>query len=263
MIDKNLTFKHYKEPLREIPKGEGVGYYGAILMTKDMDKIQCHVCGEVHRSLSFHLRKHGYTAKEYKDKYKLAYSTALISENLRFELKNRSIEYYNNLSDEEKEKMRESAREGMINSRRNSIQPLQQLETKNKRGTCPDQLLDKLVKVAHKMGRTPSKKEFIEQCGTQRYVHLIYKTFGSWTEAVKLADLEPKKQEFTGFTDDQLLDLLKSFYKQYGSPPSYSDFSRGLLPSMDCYRRFGGIVKARELAGIPEYKSKRWVNNAT
>jgi ROS/MUCR transcriptional regulator protein/Homing endonuclease associated repeat len=257
-IDKNLTFKHYKEPLRAIPKGEGFGFYGAILMTKDMDKIQCHVCGETFRSLSGHLATHGMNGKQYKEKYQLAYETALVSESFRFELKHQTLEYFRSLSEEEKEAMKQRQREAMRSHNYDRVQPKQQLETKNKRGTCPDQLLDKIVKVAHKMGRVPSKKEFIQECGTQRYVHLIYKTFGSWVEAVQLAGFKPKEREFHGFTDEQLLNLLKSFYKQYGSPPSYSDFSRGLLPSMDSYRRFGGIVEARKLAGVPEYKSKRW-----
>jgi len=29
-LDKELTFTHYKEPLRAIPKSKGFGYYGAI-----------------------------------------------------------------------------------------------------------------------------------------------------------------------------------------------------------------------------------------
>lgn len=259
-IDENLTFKHYKEPLKPIPKDKGFGFYGAILMTKDMDKIQCHICGETYRTLAGHITKrHKTTDREYKEKFGIAYKTALISESFRFELKNKTLDFFANMPEKEKEEMKERQREAMRLRRfEKREQPKQMLETKNKRGTCPDQLLDKICKVANEIGRTPTKKEFIEKCGTQKYTHLIYKTFGSWNEAIKLAQLDPHIPEFRGFDDDQLLDLLKSYYKQYGCPPTTSDFSRGLLPSIDTYRRFGGITKAKELAGLPPTISKRW-----
>lgn len=253
-IDENLTFKHYKEPLRKIPKSKGFGFYGAILMTKDMDKIQCHKCGEVHRTLAGHLfRKHKMTAEQYKEEFQLARTTALISESMRFELKRKSIDWLKSLTKEEKLELKHKRQEAIRNSKYNHVQPKIRLETKNKRGTCPDQLIDQIVKCAKAMGRTPTKPEFIEWAGTQRYVHLIYKTFGSWREAIRLSGLkEHIPVSFNGFDDEQLLDLLRSYYKQYGIPPTTSDFSRGLLPSVDTYRtHFGGITKARELAGIP------------
>lgn len=43
--DTMLTFNHYKEPLAEIPKIEGYGYYGAVLGSLDGNGIQCHLCG--------------------------------------------------------------------------------------------------------------------------------------------------------------------------------------------------------------------------
>lgn len=248
-IDKNLTFKHYKEPLREIPRRDGVGYYGAVLMTKDLDKIQCHVCGGVFRSLVGHIKTHDMNTKTYKEKYKLAKKTALVSETFRAELKENTVKWLKTLTEEQKEEIKRKGREGL--RKRKNIQPKISLETKNKRGTCPDQLLDQICGVANKLGHTPSKKEFIQVTGTQRYVHLIYKTFGSWTEAVKMAGYSVKEPVFRGYTNKQLLGFLKSYYKQNGTLPRRTDFSRGLLPSYWIYHdRFGGIEKARKIAGI-------------
>lgn len=263
-IDENLTFKHYKEPLKPIPKGKGFGFYGAILMTKDMDKIQCHECGETHRTLAGHLRAaHNTTAEKYREKFDLARTTALVSESMRFQLKNAQLEYLKTLTPQEKDELQRKAREQAALKGYNNTEFKIRLETKNKRGTCPDQLLDQIVKVAQKLGRTPTKPEFIEATGTQRYVHLIYKTFGSWKYAIELTGLEkhvPKKGGFPGYTSEQLIDALKRYYEEYKTIPGESDFKRGFLPAATVYRKhFGTIVDARDIAGIPQpMRSVKW-----
>lgn len=255
-IDENLTFKHYKEPLRRIPRSEGHGFYGAILMTKDLDKIQCHVCGETHRTLAGHLAKHKMNGKEYKEKYQLAYSTALVSETFRTQLRQKTVDWIKTLTPEQKAEYRIKARE---NQRWDHEQPKIRLETKNKRGTCPDQLLDQILKVAKKLGKTPSKHEFIGETGTQRYVHLIYITFGSWSKAVEMAGLAPRKIVPKGNTigrydDETLYEYLRIFTQENNRVPTFTDFRRGLLPSYETYtRRFGTIQRARDLAGVEEF----------
>lgn len=261
-LNEELTFQHYKEPLRAIPKGDGYGYYGAILMSKDMTKIQCHICGKLFKSLSFHLmNEHKTTAFEYKEKYGLARQTALISESLRWEYKQKTLEWLKGLTQEEKDAYRAKRSQIIkaVNEKRTHKQPTIRLETKNKRGTCPDQLLDKINKVAQKLGHTPSKHEFIGECGSQRYTHLIYTTFGSWSKAVELAGLSPHEPKKGGNTvgkydQDTLLEYLRIFAQENNRVPTATDFRRGLLPSYETYiSRFGGIEKARQLAGVYEF----------
>lgn len=270
--DTFLTFYNYKEPLRPVKKG--FGYQGAVLGTLDGTAIQCHVCGELFKSLANHVKtNHGYKRlADYKTEFGLAKETALVSESLRDEMKMKTLLWWKDSSEEEKKKVHEARKkrfEEYIESERFKEQNERRwnisLETKNKRGTCPDQLLEKINKVAKELGHTPSKKEFIDYWDSQRYVHLIYATFGSWENGIKRAGLLPKIQDRSGgwrkYEDEELLDLLNVFHQETGKIPSYTDCRRGILPDAGVYiRHFGSLKKARVLAGIHELPT-RWKTN--
>lgn len=101
-----LTFYNYKEPLKPVESENGYGYYGVLLATKNGEKIQCHVCGELYSSLSMHIRNHGYTGKEYKNKFGLSSRTALVSDQQREILKRAYIKRFGSWSSEKKEEMK-------------------------------------------------------------------------------------------------------------------------------------------------------------
>ena len=255
-----LTLTNYKEPLISIPKGKGFGYYGTIINTNDGKYIQCHICGKLFTSLPGHiLNGHKKKVADYKEEFGLAKMTALVSESERFVLKDRYLKWFNSMSEEEKQKFSQTRKDNwkkFIKGRRRG-QPGLSLEDKNKRGTCPDQLLEKIREVAKTLGHTPSKLEFIQTLGTQRYIHLIYKTFGSWEGAVDLAGFMPKQRGRGGYTftydNEQLLEYLRNFVVVHKKIPTWTDFNRGLLPSYTIYtRRFGSIENAREEAELYE-----------
>jgi hypothetical protein len=252
--DSYLTLKHYKEPLIKIPKKIGYGFYGCLLASKDGKYVQCHICGKLFGELQAHVRQsHRMDIPEYREKFKLAKTTALISEDRRLFRKERTVLWMQSLTDEQKEQYKQWARDGR--NKRSRAQPQLRLETKNKRGTCPDQLLEKIKEVAIDIGKTPSKIEFIWATGTQRYVHLIYKTFGSWGNAIKMAKLSPLEKKKGGYvrkyTNEELLEYLLIFTQENGKVPTFTDFKRGLLPSYSVYTtRFGSIEKARRIAGV-------------
>ena len=134
------------------------------------------------------------------------------------------------------------------------------METKNKRGVCPDQLLAKIKEVAEKVGHTPSLVEFIEVTGTQRFKHLIFKTFGSWKNALKMVNLQPKEKRmgrYIKYSSEELLEYLVIFAQENLRIPTSTDCRRGLLPDSAVYtRRFGSLPKARELAGVYNFVSR-------
>jgi hypothetical protein len=113
------------------------------------------------------------------------------------------------------------------------------------------------MEVATNIGHTPSKAEFINECGTQRYVHLIYKVFGSWKEAILMMGMEPKepaKGGYRKYDDCELLEYLRQFAESNKKIPTATDFKRGLLPSFSTYtHRFGSIENARQEAGVYNY----------
>lgn len=253
--ESQLTLHNYKEPLSPVDKG--YGYYGTISATNDGMYIQCHICGGLYENLGSHLKaKHQLSGKEYKERFGLAFMSALVSENYRNENTKRSLLWWNSLSEKEKNHYKKKSREnGRLKS---TPQQKQTLEALNKNGTCPAQLLEKIKEVAVTLGHTPSKKEFIATTGTQRYVHLIYKTFGSWTNAVEATGQIPKdknhgKGGYRHYEDEELLDYLASFARDNGRVPSYSDFYRNLLPTLAVYeRRWGNLENARQEAGVYE-----------
>lgn len=263
-----LTFYNYKEPLKEIPAGEGYGYYGALLGTPSGDKVQCHICGELYSELSAHVNMaHKINHTQYKEKFQLAYRTALLSEEQRMIRKEKALKFFTSMTvDERMEYQRKAAegyqkywrkfKEGKI--RRKNQPPGITLETKNKRGTCPDQLLDRIKEVASKIGKTPTKDNFIDYYGSARYISLIYKTFGSWSNGLTMAGYSRKTwrklQKGTKkprYQEEDLLEYLRIFYQENGKVPTETDCRRGLIPDSKIYcRKFGSFPKARELAGI-------------
>ncbi len=202
--------------------------------------------------------------KEYKEKFQIARLTSLISEDVKEGRKNRTLKWWASLSADAKREfriMRVKRYQDWAKKNRDKDRTFKiRLETKNKRGTCPDQLIEKIREVAKKLGHTPSKDEFIIECDSQRYVHLIYTTFGSWAKAVQKAGLDLKEQVQNGgrngrgrYSDDELLDYLSLFHQENGRIPTEVDGKRGWIPNGDIYRRrFGSLPKERALAGIEE-----------
>ncbi len=254
--DDGLILMNYKEPLTKVK--EGFGYYGALLLSLDKKKLQCHICGNLYEHVGVHLRHaHKMTAYDYKVKFQLSTRTALISESVRMKLKQIAYNSFHNLSQKEKKEIHEKAIEGTkkFNKERGSGWTTA-LEIKNKRGTCPDQTLAKIAECRDSIGHVPSRTDFKLYCGTQRYLHLCKSHFGSWTNALKrcgFKNKEWKKGKETKKTNDELLNALSEFYEDTGKIPTASDARRGNIPYEDIYvRRFGGWQKARKLAGIPE-----------
>jgi len=254
-----LTLKNYKDPLLKIPKSKGFGYYGALSCTTDGDFLQCHVCGELFHAMGRHaFGAHKLNAHDYREKFQLQHTTALISENERMRMKQRTLDWLKTLSEEEIAEHRRQALEGR--KFRGYHQPTERLEAKNKKGTCPQQLIEKIQEVEKKLGHTPSLVEFIDVTGGVRYKHLILKVYGTWLNALKFAKLTPKEHVTTKgmrhrkHTDEELLEYIRIFAQDNNKIPTHTDAKRGLIPNAAIYmRRFGSLPKARELAEIDQW----------
>ncbi len=260
---EELIFYNYKEPLKEVEKG--FGYYGVILSNKEGTKIQCHICGKMYQVLNVHARQsHGILAREYKEKYQLANQTSLISESIRQERKLRTLKWLKSMTPEQWADLRRKTKAGYDKWKRDNgdhTQPLLKLETKNKRGTCPDQLLEKIKTVAKELGRSPTKNEFIDYYKSQKYVHIIFKTFGSWVNAKRMAgfdrikpfDLNKKAGGWKRHTKEELIEYMQIFYQENKKPPTTTDCNRRLIPSSCIFKKhFGSMQNARLAAGITD-----------
>ena len=80
-----IWLQNAKEPLMAFE--QGFGYQGVLALDGDLDKIQCHFCGDWFGTLSHHLRReHAMSVHEYKTAVGLFSKTALISEGMRNKL---------------------------------------------------------------------------------------------------------------------------------------------------------------------------------
>lgn len=256
--DSVLTLKNYKEPLRRIEKGKGFGWYGTIACDIKGDGIQCHICGEIKESLIGHIyRKHGLKANEYREQFGLSNSTALVSEDVRMGLKKRTLKWLKTLTPEQKKELKMNL--NIARLKRRHFYPKKSLEQKNKEGTCPDQLLQKIKDVKEKIGHTPSITEFITETKSQRYKHLIFKTFGSWKKAIhlihaELSNRKSSKKKCARYEREDLLEMLRLYAQENRQIPTYTDSKRGLIPPINAYQRvFGSIENARRQAGVYEF----------
>lgn len=249
IVGPDLIYENYKEPLKQIEKDKGYGYYGTIATTKDKLFIQCHICGELFASLGHHLRKHDTTADQYKQQFKLSKTTALVSDNQRKYLQLRVLNSKYTELPEHLVEYNQKVQSGQIVHRKKDGDSRWSLERRNREGLCPDQLLDVIQKLEEKLGHTPSYVEFRKEHGP-KYRKSIEYIYGSYLNAVKKAGLVSAK-ELKEPSNERLLQDLVDFHQEHGRIPMTSDFTRGLLrPRAMYFRRFGSLNNARTEAGL-------------
>jgi hypothetical protein len=76
--------------------------------------------------------------------------------------------------------------------------------------------------------------------------------FERWNRALEIAGLCTIKGGVRQYTDEELLELLKTFEEEYGRPPTQKDFSSNpKYPNVMTYaNRFGSWQKALKLIGL-------------
>lgn len=248
-MDKLYPIHVYKHPLK--PNVGGHGFLGVVLQTEDGTKLQCHVCGKLFRSLASHIQlAHETSVKEYRKKFSLMHNTALVSDVERVVRVDRmnnlraTMDFVGNTVKANKASVLATKGKPYVMS----------LEVKNRRGSCPDQIIDKITQYHREHGKTPTRYEFEDAYAWgKRYVRLAERTFGSWSNALKKAGLEiratEKREHGKRWSDEEILELINLFRREEGRQPSFSDFRRGYLPHPTTVtRRFGSLDYARALA---------------
>ncbi len=245
-VPSGIYFGNAKEPLMPAGPGE-FGYLGVISYNKNKDKIQCHICGKFFRSLgtSAHLKVHNITNDEYKERFGIARTVALVSEGTR----EKHLQSFMNRTDEWIKDIKEVGTDEQ--RAKNSLGKKRRIYTRNKTGHCPLQLLEPIKALAEKLGGTPNGEDF-KRAYRGKYMSTIVQIYGSFNEALKVAGFEPRPRKEFKYTEGELIEFLQNFYKMFGRTPAHTDFNRGYLPAIKHYiKRFGGINRARAIAGIP------------
>lgn len=240
--DTKAIMASYKEPLKPVTKG--FGFYGTIAYDETEQYTQCHMCGNFYPSLGSHIAKaHGKDSRAYRLEFGLPSTISLKGP----KAKNHNFEKWAALSAEEKAVIIERLKAASEGTKRGSDRS-KALYYKNLEGRCPDQLLDKIEKLATKLGRTPTYREFDTEY-TGGHSQSVKLTFGSWNEAIKILGLKPRSRGggLHEYDRETLLTMLFDFKERYGREPMVSDTRKGLLPSQTTYRHhFGNWSTAKE-----------------
>lgn len=247
--DTEAVYVDYKEPLTKVKKG--YGFMGVLCTNKQETHLQCHECGLFFKNLGVHTKSHSMSADEYRQKYELRRTTGLVPPKVH-EAMVRRVQNADSLTKLKRitglrkgaAKLEQMKREGY-----RKRQPYS-LENKNKNGTCPAQLLDKIKLLAKDLGYTPSQLEFGKAYKTG-HIEAVYRTYGSWTNAVRIAGLKPKGQGRQPlYSQEILINIMRDYYDRYGRQPSYNDFvkTRGVPSHTNLYKYFGSYSKAIQAA---------------
>ncbi len=233
----HVTFYNYKEPLMKF--SDGHGYVGALLFDGYSGKVQCHLCGEWFEALSGnHLaREHSMDAEQYKKVVGLNKGSALVSEKYRASLIARGLE------SRKKNLVNQTGRKRSAATRARISETLKENrdEQKNIRGTCPEQLIDRLVALYRKHNRTPTTKEIT-------FIEALEATYGSLKEACMVAGIPYRNPgetlRTTKYTPDYCINFTRDFYDKEGKLPLAKDMPEILRQKYKSY----GIAKIQRLA---------------
>lgn len=238
----HVTFYNYKEPLMKFEGG--FGFVGALVFDGVSDKIQCHFCGNWFDALGNHLaREHSMDVAHYKKVVGLNVSTALINEKTREKL------IASNLGKRKKNLINRKGMKVSAATRAKISATLKENrdEQKNLRGTCPDQLIDRLQKLYLKLGRTPVIDEI-------PFIEALKKTYGTMKEACMVAGIEYRKigrnrdyNHIIKHTEKSVIRMMADFYKAQSRWPVKRDIGSGIYSRI---QKLGGLryIKTRALA---------------
>lgn len=241
-----VTLYNYKEPFMPFKSDiyeQSFGYEGVLLFDGSTDKVQCHLCGKWYESLGTHLgREHNMLACDYKNMVGLSKNTALIGEKFRQKLIANGKKRFLNLrpgikkTESEKQKIRETLQK-----------PTR--EYQNLRGTCPYQLIDRILAKAKELGRTPGSKEM--NC-----INAIEKVYGTYNKAVEIAGLVPRKSgqttKISKYTKDYFYSIVREFWIKNGKFPKWRDFTSNY--EWDKYKKFEKDIQKHVLYGEGKFQ---------
>lgn len=250
-----VTLYNYKEPFMHFK--QGYGFEGVLLFDGTTDTIQCHFCGNWFGSLPHHLaREHGMSASEYKKKVGLRQTTALISETLRSKLiANGNQKRLQNLR--KGGKKTEEQKKKISATLRNLVR-----ETQNELGTCPEQIIDRLLKQYKELGRTPGSKEI------KGYETMI-RVYGSYKKACEVAGIpynDPLEALKRGrikrslkTSKEVIINFMFEFFVKEGKLPIRKDFIE--LGKKNLYTQIERKYKFDELAKEVIFMKGNFVKN--
>jgi len=241
-----------QEPLIEVKKDSGFGYYGTLLFDDINNCVQCHICGKWFRSVSVHVRmKHKITARKYKEIYELNYGTALcIPEMSEKRSKMSELRYRINYGLLSMEEIKKIAKERAKKSLRTNYRKHQRLtmEMMNNYGSCPAQVEERFTKLIDSLGYVPSYDEM--QKRDHSLLMVLVRRFKGYSKALQHFGIKPRRRvTFQEYGIGNIRKAIRDFVLMYKRLPNSRDTKVGGLPDYMTLRRyFKSFWKVKEYA---------------
>lgn len=239
----------------------GFGYLGVLLEDEDTGKLQCHICGETHESLSKHIyHKHkDITQDSYRKAVGLNMGTPLVSESTRKKIKNNFL----NLTEEKKNevinRLRNMNRANKVENKNPSKRKVKgSFEYNNKFGTCPAQAKTLFWEEYNKFGRIPTTDEM-----SGKLKNLVYTRFTSYKEAmiawgvseqeyrshfteadVKAYEARRAHDFFPKYTKEEVIQKYADFFFEKKRMPTWGEVKQFGLPGRVPFTRAFGRNKS-------------------
>lgn len=234
-----------KSPLRKVEGG--YGFMGTLEFdVETKEHTRCHVCGYFYKQLGNHIRAHKIGLEDYKDKFSLGMKVSLAAPQSRKPI----FQRWQSLSEEQRKEHLAKMREG-YKKRLDTGRPTRKkaLYWKNVEDRCPDQLLDKIERLAKKLGRTPTSREYSKEYGSS-FLGSVLGTYGTWGNALKIVKMAPKTSGYGNrYTKESIIQILLDFQYQHERQAMSTDINRGFLPSNTAFKKyFGSFIEAKRAA---------------
>jgi len=110
---------------------------------------------------------------------------------------------------------------------------LEQFQAGMRKRYSDEHILEELRACAHRLGRSPTMREFEADPGTTVHPQTVIEHFKSWNRAKRLAGLVPRRFA----TQDKLLRLLRDLNDELGRVPTAKDIEarKDAIPSKSLY----------------------------
>ncbi len=205
-----IVITKYIEPF--VPVKGGHGFIGVVAEDVESGKLQCHVCGVFLEMLCSHYSvKHGMDGKEYRAKFGLLESTALKTVRIRTEQSKR-------VSKMQKDGRMNIGNRKNINGKSygfqkgnsfagNRLGKPKAVEHQNKFGVCDEQIKTAILKLAEKLGKTPTLNDLRDEYSQAflSVLHLRYKSYIGYCKYI--IKMKPNHSAHNPYTKKESYDL--------------------------------------------------------
>lgn len=221
---------HAKSPFMKTKTG--IGFQGVILQDENRKFVQCYECGKWFRMLTNrHLKKcSGSSIKEYKEKFGLLSSRGVVADETSMILAKNALQNKSHLTEKGQKQIEKMRKKSIVASKKRKDIGVKKIAYQNNYGTCPLQLLTRLVNFINCNHELPNH----HNRGGQIY-KAIRRRYGSFPEYLRKHGLPYFKRTGTNmmfqFPDGEVYwyninqwnDREELYFKMYTKCPILSD----------------------------------------